>query len=196
MKRPYEAARGSIDSKNEPDEGVSKMDGYRGDDIETSMFQPDTLLGFEYFETQRSRRQLDPEHSLVLAVLEDALSCYKENFETRNKKKKRQFDQAEAWIFNRNERSELCFSFDYVCEVLGLDPGGVRKRLRHWKAAKLKELEVWNKDDTFIRCAENWDSIKIRDLHRPKRQPISDDFQKQKTFWERQTAEIESPPTG
>jgi len=40
-----------------------------------SLFQPDPVLRALYFDTFRSRDQLETERRLMLAVLEDAIMC-------------------------------------------------------------------------------------------------------------------------
>ena len=153
MDRLNKGSMNSNGTTTQPNEGASEMDGYKVDEMVTSMFQPDTLIGSEYLETQRRSHQLDPEHSLILAVLEDALSCFKDNINAQNKKKKQQCQEAEAWIFNRE--AESYFSFEYICEVLGLDPGYIQKHLKQWKEMKLKELEAEDDNHPLVRWAEN-----------------------------------------
>jgi hypothetical protein len=67
-----------------------------------------------------------PEHRLMVAVLEDAIDCA--YHEVRSHKNARR-DQAEAlkWIFDLT--ADATFSFNAICETLGLDPGWVRKGL-------------------------------------------------------------------
>lgn len=41
-----------------------------------SLFQPDTLAAAQYFDNLRRTTILEPEKRLMLAVLEDAVSCF------------------------------------------------------------------------------------------------------------------------
>ena len=52
-----------------------------------SLFQPDTLLPAQYFGTFRSKTRLEPEKSLLLAVLEDAVICFQKYLFTRDRKR-------------------------------------------------------------------------------------------------------------
>ncbi|MGE5854099.1 MAG: hypothetical protein ACM35E_13255, partial [Deltaproteobacteria bacterium] len=44
-----------------------------------SLFQPDTLLGEDYAANFRRKLPLEPERTLLLAILEDGIRCYQEN---------------------------------------------------------------------------------------------------------------------
>ena len=96
-----------------------------------SLFQPDMLLSAQYFENLRRRTHFEPEKRLMLALLEDAINCYQDNLVARGSKKKRLFEQTEQWILEAN--SDWVFSFDNVCETLGLNPEYVRQGLLRWK---------------------------------------------------------------
>src|SRR5262245_8368856 len=83
-----------------------------------AVFQPDTLIPAQYLETFRRRTFLAPEKKLMLAVLEDAVNCFKNNIVAKRGKAKRLFDDTEEWILE--EAGDWLFSFANVCEVLGL----------------------------------------------------------------------------
>jgi hypothetical protein len=97
----------------------------------TSLFQPDTLLPDQYLDTFRRKLHLEPEKKLMLAVLEDAIACYQKYFFARDGKGKALFLEAESWVEERS--GEGVFSFDSVCEILGLDPAYLRRGMREWK---------------------------------------------------------------
>jgi hypothetical protein len=96
-----------------------------------SLFQPDMLLSAQYFENLRRKTYFEPEKRLMLALLEDAINCYQDNLVSRGSKKKRLFEQTEQWILEAN--GDWVFSFDSVCETLGLNPEYVRQGLLRWK---------------------------------------------------------------
>ena len=99
-----------------------------------SLFQPDTLLSDQYFENLRRKTFFEPEKRLMLAVLEDAIRYYQDNWFSRNSKRKRIFDETEEWIVTPD--SDWVFSFDHVCETLGLSPAYLRRGLLRWKQRK------------------------------------------------------------
>src|SRR5579875_408424 len=74
------------------------------------LFQPDVLLPTQFFDRLRRRSEHDGERRLMVAVLEDA----------------------EAWI-ESPDRTWL-FSFENICDVLGIDADYLRRGLREWKA--------------------------------------------------------------
>ncbi len=99
-----------------------------------SLFEPDTLLPAQYFEIYRRTLYLDPEKKLMLAVLEEAVSCFQKYVFARNRRGKRLFLEAEAWILE--EDSDWVFSFENICEALGLSPQCIRGGLLRWKKMK------------------------------------------------------------
>lgn len=77
----------------------------------------------QWADTWRRPSEPDPEHRLVWAVLSDAIRCAKappQSLVTRH--------QCEAeWWFESS--SILPFSFLWCCEILGQDPGAIRRGL-------------------------------------------------------------------
>jgi hypothetical protein len=102
-----------------------------------SLFQQDTLLPAQYFETFRRKFQLEPEKRLMLAILDDAVTCFQKHLSTRDNRGKALYREAEEWIFD--ESDESLFSFDNVCEALGFDAKYVRQGLGTWKQNKLTQ---------------------------------------------------------
>jgi hypothetical protein len=91
-------------------------------------------LSDQYFENLRRKTFFEPEKRLMLAVLEDAIRYYQDNWFSRNSKRKRIFDETEEWILTPD--SDWVFSFDHVCETLGLSPAYLRRGLLRWKQRK------------------------------------------------------------
>jgi hypothetical protein len=100
------------------------------DERVASLFQPDTLLSTQYFENLRRRAALEPEKRLMLAILEDGIHCYLDNFAASGSKGQRLFEDAAAWIV---ESSDWVFSFESVCNALDLNPAYVRQGLLRWR---------------------------------------------------------------
>ncbi|HXV84003.1 MAG TPA: hypothetical protein VEG60_29475 [Candidatus Binatia bacterium] len=100
----------------------------------TSLFQPDTLLPEQYLDTFRRKLHLEPEKKLMLAVLEDAIACFQKYVFVREGKGKVLFQEAEDWIWDRN--NDWLFSFANVCETLGFNPAFLRQGLAQWRAQK------------------------------------------------------------
>jgi hypothetical protein len=102
-----------------------------------SLFQPDTLLSAQYFETFRTKADLEPEKRLMLAILEDAVDCLQKYIFARDGRGKRIFQEAEDWIFEEN--SDRLFPLENICQVLGFNPKYVRNGLLLWKRTELAE---------------------------------------------------------
>jgi len=104
-----------------------------------AIFQPDTLVSVQYQATYQRRFHLDAERSLMLAVLEDAILCFQDNFRAICRRKRSLYNDAEEWIFS-NDRSYL-FSFENICDALGMDPAFIRQGLIRWKQARQQQTE-------------------------------------------------------
>jgi hypothetical protein len=96
-----------------------------------SLFQSDTLASAQYFEKWCSLGYPGPEEMLMFAVLEDAITCFQRFSSATNACGKARFREAEEWLMH--EKSDWLFSFETICEVLGLNPNYVRAGLVHWK---------------------------------------------------------------
>jgi hypothetical protein len=101
----------------------------------TSLFQPDTLMPEQYLETFRRKLYLEPENKLLLAVMEDAISCFQKYLFSKDGKGKALFLEAQEWILD--EDTDWLFSFANVCEMLGFEPSYLRDGLLRWKSDKL-----------------------------------------------------------
>lgn len=75
------------------------------------------------------------EYRLLIAVLRDAVDCFRYCLFTGNRNASRLAVEAEAWIMGRSEKSDAALSFEYVCSVLDLDPEYLRQGLQRWREA-------------------------------------------------------------
>jgi len=103
----------------------------------TFLFQPERLTTVQYLDTSRNKPHLEPEQSLMLAVLEDAVFCFQKNLFAPTNNKKALFQEAEGWILE--EGSDWLFSFENICETLGINPRYLQKGLMNWKRTKQGE---------------------------------------------------------
>ncbi|HYJ15337.1 MAG TPA: hypothetical protein VE170_07590 [Candidatus Limnocylindria bacterium] len=65
------------------------------------------------------------------AILEEAIKTYRMNVSAKGGRDYRLFLDVQTWIMARND--DWLFSFENICEVLGLDPDFVRSGLTRWK---------------------------------------------------------------
>ena len=96
-----------------------------------SLFQPDTLLGEDYAANFRRKLPLEPERTLLLAILEDGIRCYQENIYAPGGKRRTLFEEARDWLFS-DETGWFC-SFVSICTLLNLEPNYIRRGLRQWE---------------------------------------------------------------
>src|SRR5262245_2126810 len=76
------------------------------------------------------------EERLMLAVLENAVEYFQKYVLARKPSGKQLFQEAEEWFLDKE--NEALYSFENICETLGLHPDPIRKGLVVWKEAKLR----------------------------------------------------------
>src|SRR5262250_3196165 len=87
----------------------------------------DSTASHQYSDSLRRSEYLEPEKTLLLAILEDAIHGF-ENYRTATDRAGRErFREAEAWIMGSGD--DWIFSFDNVCALLDLNPQYLRRRL-------------------------------------------------------------------
>src|SRR5213593_1506914 len=109
---------------------------YAVDERLGGLFQPDTLLPSQFFDRVRRRSEHDGERRLMIAVLEDAVDVYRKQAGARDPRGQQLFHDAEVWIEDP-DRTWL-FSFQNICDVLGLDADYLRRGLRVLKERALQ----------------------------------------------------------
>ena len=107
------------------------------------LFQPDMVLAPQFFATlRRQGPRKRGEWQLIVAVLEDAVSCYQKYFLARDNCGRRLFREAYEWIMLSEgtlaaDDDAPAFTFEYICEVLGLEPDYIRRGLQNWRQQQL-----------------------------------------------------------
>jgi len=104
------------------------------------LFQPDTILSFQYFEMLGTNSRLEGEKKLMLAVLDDAIVVFQKYYSARDKKRKKLFREAEEWIIEK--RDDRLFSFTSICEHLEINPDYLRRGLLKWKEKQISLLQL------------------------------------------------------
>jgi hypothetical protein len=101
-----------------------------------AVFQSDILIPEQFLATYQRTFRLDPEKVLMLAVLQDAVTCFQENIAATCKRKRALYQEAEEW-FIADDKYYL-FSFANICEALGFDVSYFRQGLLRWKDKALE----------------------------------------------------------
>ncbi len=94
-----------------------------------SLFEPDILNEAAF--PRNARRAVTPERRLLIAILADAVDCYRKNLGARTARGRRLCREAEHWIFSDDQT--WAFSFRNICDALGVDAEAMRERALAWK---------------------------------------------------------------
>ena len=92
------------------------------------LFEPDTILPTQFYALFKNSQYREPERRLMVAILEDAVSCLSTDRHGSNLRQRKQYEEAKAWV-TTDEETEWIFSFKNICEVLGMDPSYLRRGL-------------------------------------------------------------------
>jgi hypothetical protein len=95
------------------------------------LFEPDILLPTQYFAALKRKRYSCGEHRLVIAIIQDAVECFQKHIHARDSKRRQLFVDAEAWIASDDDLGP--FSFNNVCELLGMNSDYLRQGLLDWR---------------------------------------------------------------
>ena len=98
------------------------------------------ILPSQYFDVSGGHR-LTAEQRLMLALLADAINVFQQGVVSRATRKRLLYIDAERWIMMTGKTASHAFSFDTVCEALGIDAGVLRRRLVLWKHRVLRDFE-------------------------------------------------------
>jgi hypothetical protein len=98
------------------------------------------ILPCQYYDVSGGHH-LTGEQRLMLALLADALNVYQQGVQSRNTRKRLLFIDAERWI-TASTTSHHAFSFDTVCEALGINPSMLRRRMVAWKHELRRNVET------------------------------------------------------
>jgi hypothetical protein len=88
------------------------------------------------------------EREFMIALLEDAFNCYRKYAFSGTRRGRRLFEEAETWLMEPD--TEAVVTFEYVCEVLGIEPDPIRHGLSRWRG----EAAAGQTDDVEL-CSED-----------------------------------------
>lgn len=104
-------------------------------EVEDRLFRPETLTPSQWSDLYARRPQhLDPGVVRLMGrLLEDALGCILRGETAKSTQARELAQEARLWVASR---SLTPFSFDTVCEALGIDPRVARERILLCKFSK------------------------------------------------------------
>jgi hypothetical protein len=73
-----------------------------------------------------------PERAFLMALLEDAIICYRKYACSGTRRGRRIFREAEAWLME--PEADAPISFRQVCDLLRVDPDSMRRHLGTWRS--------------------------------------------------------------
>jgi len=97
-------------------------------------FDPDMPLAGRHFTECPHDTGTLGERQLMLAVLRDAVECYQKYAFARDSRGRTEFTNAVEWITSTDR--QWPFSYENICDVLGLDAAYLRRGLSRWGRQK------------------------------------------------------------
>ena len=94
-------------------------------------FRADAVMPVQFYPPRRGSASLEPTLRLMKAILVDAVRCFQRNFEARHRHRQQEFREAEFWIFH--DKRSGPFSFEDVCDALGVDSSRLRDLIVRWE---------------------------------------------------------------
>ena len=120
------------------------------------LVEPDVVLPSQFYGTiRRQALAKRGECQLLIAVLEDAVHCFQKYALARDKPGQRLFREAEEWLMaEKQEPSDApTLSFEYVCDVLALDPLYLRGGLQRWRERQLAACGEKGRPASVLQCS-------------------------------------------
>ena len=121
-------------------QGLNDSDQFR-------LFEAEAVIFDKFDEVVRRKQHLEAEKNLMLAILEEGISCFQKQLFARTQKGKKLFRDAEAWILQCDV--DRLFSFESICDMLGISPNYLRSGLIAWKSRQLtreREADLYRMD--------------------------------------------------
>ncbi len=98
------------------------------------------VLPAQFNTGPRGHRAWESERRLLAAVLEDAIRCYLTNRGARTKAQLERFLEVRAWFDDRGPAHGpyALFTFETICEALGIEPARLREQLSSIPAGRVR----------------------------------------------------------
>lgn len=113
----------------------AERERHKAEERVNDIFEPDILLPIQYFSALKRKRYSSGEHRLVIAIIQDAIECFQKHIHATDSKRRQLFVDAEDWI--RDDGYTETFSFNNICDLLGMNPAYLRQGLLGWRDREL-----------------------------------------------------------
>jgi len=107
----------------------SEFDGSREFSRMEKTVDAGILMPAQYADLVRRNHTLEGELKLLMAVLEDAIRCYLRNVDATDGERRREFIEVRSWFESTVARPAGIFSYENLCEALGIEPRRLLARL-------------------------------------------------------------------
>jgi hypothetical protein len=108
------------------DPGTQLDSGMAGDEL-----RADAILPAQFYPARRSSAEVEPILRLMGGILADAVRSFQRNFGATGRERRQEFREARFWIFQ--DKGDGPFSFEDVCDALGVDPRRLRELIIRWE---------------------------------------------------------------
>lgn len=102
---------------------------------EEQVVQGDAILPAQFYNGRRGGSGLEPVKRLMMAVLVNAIGSYQRNLGAKAALKRREFKEAECWLFE--DKRDGVFSFEHICGILNTDANHLRQAIVHRCRARI-----------------------------------------------------------
>ena len=96
--------------------------------------QADALMPAQFYPARRGSASVEPITRLMGGILVDAVRAFQRNFEAKSPDRRQEFKEARFWLFHDN--ADGPFSFEDVCDALGIDQRRLRDLILNWEKNK------------------------------------------------------------
>jgi hypothetical protein len=122
------------------------------------------ILPSQYFDVSGGHR-LTAEQRLMLALLADAINVFQQGATSRATRKRLLYIDAERWIMMAAQPGPHAFSFETVCEALGINAGVLRRRLIMWKHSVARDAESFTRPHLRLKITPRARHLSQRRAH-------------------------------
>jgi len=87
------------------------------------------ILPSQFVDLNKRRHALEGEYRLMYAVLEDAVRRYLANLGGQSPVQRKILRETLSWFRKRSDHTRGIYSFESICDFLGMDADGLRRGL-------------------------------------------------------------------
>lgn len=113
------------------------------DDDADPLFASNAIMPAQYYDAPREDADFQPLRRLMLAVLEDAIATFQKTAKAGGGRDRLLFGEVQTWLQDR--RDEGLFSFENICDALGIDSSRLRLALLKGERAGTRRSISWRR---------------------------------------------------